>query len=470
MSSRPSTPAPVHVVATNNLDKFPDKIRKELQRFIAVQAYEKNKNKSMHETDQLQAFATSFHGNGADIVGQVWKFLHQKEEYYLDMVHREDVYKTGQSQSSNWPIVIRKTYNRSNSVLILGENGNVTSDILKQTTQNAPKRCSGRHVLDMAKEEAREAKKMVTQMSEAVKMGIVELNGGEYTYCSGKTEEDLDNFICWRMHNWKQIYGASGGDDKDLNNLNPTATEEDMSAMGAPKVTYIPKGWFLFKARGPMAPKENRYDLMNNGLSTEVNGSRKKTRQEEKTAKDNARGFEAGSDGGRGMSLGATIKDMAIIAQQKRKLDQLDHAADIARLTSAMNSKNARWKTTLDTVKMLHEIGQAEEAKKMAQELSKISTEVKGLERKLELLKNGTSTSVDTNAPVEMFLQRGSEAMGLKTPTAPKKAKVTDLTNDDDKTNKSDEDGVENLDEDVVENLTNDDDYSENGDNDNDEE
>ena len=436
MSSSRS-PTPTVLVAAKKLEKVPDYIGKELQRYLAVAAYERNKDKSMHEKEQCRAIENSFHGNGGDAVGQVWKFLNLKESYFKTLVHREDVHNTGVS-SSILPIVISKTFSRSDCTLILGDSGNITSDILKRTFMNKPQRNSGRHIMDMAKEEAREAKKMVSQMSEAVKMGIVERNGGEYTYCSGKTEEDLDNFICFRMFNWDRLYGASGGDDAveeaDLDNLNVAATDEEMSKMPCPPKEYLPKGFFLFKGRGPMAPKKDRYDLVNNGLSHE-NGSRTKTRQEEKKKKDGACNFEAGTDGGRGMSLGATYKDMAIISQQKRKLDQLDHAADIACITSVLNSKNSRWKTTLDTIKMLHEIGQAEEAKKMAQELPEISAEVKKLESQLELLKNQT---VDTNAPVEIFLQRGSQAMGLKTPTTPKKAKVTDLTNDDDKSESDD--------------------------------
>ncbi len=78
-------------------------------------------------------------------------------------------------------------------------------------------------------------------------------------------------------------------------------------------------------ARGPMAPKEDRIDLMDNvsNLSIKkIGGSRKQARHEQRMEKIGARDFDAGTNGGRGMALGGTYKDIAIIAQQKRKLDQ----------------------------------------------------------------------------------------------------------------------------------------------------
>eukprot|EP00986_Skeletonema_menzelii_P002751 scaffold783_cov217-Skeletonema_menzelii.AAC.3 len=81
-----------------------------------------------------------------------------------------------------------------------------------------------------------------------------------------------------------------------------------MDAMPPPLPSYLPKGFFLFKARGsssmPMAPKKDWY-------------IRRQTRQEEKKAKNG----RAGTDGGLGdnVSLGAkyrTERYMAIIFSQ----------------------------------------------------------------------------------------------------------------------------------------------------------
>ena len=455
MASRSTTPIPAHV-ATEELHDFPDDVRKELQRFLAVAAYEQIKNKDTSIKIQERNIETNYHGKN-DVVGQVWKFLHLKQKYYKTIVHQEDVHKTGQTSSANLPIVITPTFTRSNSVLILGEGGNVTANMLKRTFKKQPGYMTGRTILSQAKEAAREAKKMLTQMNEAVKLGILNPPvDGEYTYFSGKNESDLDNFICFRMYNWKKIYGPSGGPPElnvDAGNNNNDAAEEEeefhnavsspvannnendgviisdeqMAALGVPKPTYLPKGWILFKARGPMADKKDRYDLMNNGL-VEEGGSRQQTRKEEKKEKDGERDYEAGtSNGGRGMPLGASYKDLAIIATQKRKLDQNDRASEIARINAALISKNARWKTTLESVKMMHEIGQSAQAQEMAKELPLLSQEVKALEKELEDLKKNdeTSTAVDTNAPVDLFLQRGSAAMGLKTPNAPKKSKAS---------------------------------------------
>ena len=193
-------------------------------------------------------------------------------------------------------------------------------------------------------------------------------------------------------------------------------------------------GFILFKACGPMTAKKDRIDLLTNGLVKQA--GRKQSRKEAKNEKDGARDYEAGNSGERGMSLGATYKDVAIIASQKRKLDQNDHANFIARITVALNAKNSRWKSTLESIKLLRDIGQMEEAQTMAKELSVLSNEVKDLEAQLESLKK--TETVDTNSPIDLYLQKGYEAMGLKTPNAPKKLKSTknqcgleDLTNNE---------------------------------------
>lgn len=459
MSTRSSTPVPAP--AAKKQDPLPDKVRRELQGYLAVGAYEKNKCKDLTGKKQWAAIQSSYHGRG-DIVGQVEKFMTLKERWYKSCVHREDVHKTGQS-SDKLPIVINQRLTRSESVLVLGKNENVNAAILKSTYMTRKGNLSGRTILTMAKSTVREAKKMVTQMSEAVNMNILEIRDGEYYYHSGKNQDDFEHFICFRMYNWKKIYGPSGGppelNDDDDDNADPAAdadefhnavsspmadnnqnngviaTDEEMQNMPPPPPDYLPKGFFLFMARGPMAPKEDRFDIMDNGME-QKGGSRKQTRAEEKKEKDGARDFDAGTNGGRGMALGGTYKDLAIIAQQKRKLDQNDRATDIARLTAALNSKNTRWKTQIESIKLMREIGEDETAKEMAQELPKLSAEVKALESQLEKVKEDVSTAnVDTNAPVELFLQRGSQAMGLKTPDATKNSDnggVEDLTNDDD--------------------------------------
>lgn len=388
-------------MSTSKPDNFPDEVRKDLQRLLAVSAYDKVKNKDLSMSKQLKEIQTSYLGKN-DVVGQVWKFMQQKESFYTSIVHRDDVHKTG--QSSNLPFILNPKVSRSDSILILAENENVNTQILKRTYMSEPGELSGRTIMTMAKTALREAKKMVSQMNEAVNLGIVEIKDGEYNFNSGKNEDDLDNFVCFRMFNWKQIYGPSGG-PPDLNNFDSAisvdtdisgeefhnvvsspVTDEEMANLPVPPKNFLPKGFFLFKARGPMAPKKDRFDLMDNGLAKE-GGSRRHTRLEEKKEKDSARDFDAD----RGMALSGTYKDIAIIAQQKRKLDQNDHATDIARLTAALNSKNTRWKTTLETMKMLHDIGQEDAVTEMAKELPHLSAEVKALESRLEKLNDKAS-------------------------------------------------------------------------------
>ena len=179
MSSRSSTPIPTNLVSNDKLDGFPDNVRKEVQRLISVKSYERIKSKDMKGKGQEKEIEKHYHGLN-DLVGQVWKFLQLKDSVYVGMVHQEDVHKTG--QSSNLPIVISSKFTRSDNVLILGERGNVTKNALRRVNMKSPNVMRGRNILGKAKEAAREAKKMVSQMKEAVRMGIVELNDGEYTF------------------------------------------------------------------------------------------------------------------------------------------------------------------------------------------------------------------------------------------------------------------------------------------------
>ena len=118
-------------------------------------------------------------------------------------------------------------------------------------------------------------------MGPAVKSGIVQKNSdGEYVYCSGQTEKDLDEFLIYRMYNWNKIYMTSVDDTDDDNasmatgvstvknadTHNQTSNDDDGSEELLSECPYVdvtnldpapesglPVGWFLFKSRGPMA-------------------------------------------------------------------------------------------------------------------------------------------------------------------------------------------------------------------------
>ena len=171
-----------------------------------------------------------------------------------------------------------------------------------------------------------------------------------------------------------------------------------------------------------MRSKENtipNYDILNSGKSGEKadgkgDNGRNNTRKQQKKAKDNSRDYAVGNgDGGRGMPMGGSYKDLAIIAQTKRKLCQTQHATRIAQLSSALSSKNDRLKSTIDTVRTMNDIGLKDKAKEMAEQIPNLMDEIKELEDEIRNLKEEKS-QVDTEAPVDLYIERGSEALGVK--------------------------------------------------------
>ena len=125
------------------------------------------------------------HGGG-DAAGQVWKFVNLKETCCKSIVHQEDVHSSG--QLSDLPFVIYPSHSCSNNTLVVGDN--VSSQMLRRTFMTEPVHVTGRTVLAMAKMEAREAKKMVSQMVEAVKMGVIDRDdGGECEHALGKMKK-----------------------------------------------------------------------------------------------------------------------------------------------------------------------------------------------------------------------------------------------------------------------------------------
>jgi paraquat-inducible protein B len=157
-------------------------------------------------------------------------------------------------------------------------------------------------------------------------------------------------------------------------------------------------------------------------------------------AKDSSRDYAVGNgDGGRGMPMGGSCKDLAIIAQTKRKLCQTQHATRIVQLSSALKSMNDRLKSTIEAVRTMNDIGMKDKAKEMAEQIPDLMVEIKELEDEIMNLKEEKS-QVDTETPVDLYIERGSEAMGVKrtkskvssTTTTTNKANTGDSDSDDD--------------------------------------
>lgn len=133
------------------------------------------------------------------------------------------------------------------------------------------------------------------------------------------------------------------------------------------------------------------------------------------------------------------IKDVAVIAQTKRKMCQMKHASQNAKLSTALSSKNERLKSMIKTVETFQSIGMSEKAAEMAEKIPLLMEELRKLEDAIENLKEDES-AVDTEAPVDLFIQRGSEAMGVK--KAKSKSNTTATSTDDEKDDDDNDDVV----------------------------
>jgi len=428
-SARNQTPSPVTKCKG---DKLQDNVRRGIQRYLAACAFEGFKTKTLSEKLQFKEIQKRYHGKG-DMVGHVWKFLNRSTPYYRAISHEDETISNA--------YIIDPSYSRAfGSKLVLKEN--VTSELLEQMYISKKGLLTGRTLLKMAKTEEKEAKKILSQMGAAVKSGIVQKNSdGEYEYCSGQTEKDLDEFLIYRMYNWEKIYILSVDDTNDdnasmaaavtavitadINNQNSNEDDGsdellsecpyvDVTNLDTAPESELPIGWFLFKSRGPMADIGYRYDFLSKMEKVGKNAGRAHYRKEDEKEKNAERDLDIGmGKGDRGLSLGASAQGLAVVAQSKRKMCHMQHSTKIVQLDATMISKNDRLKSMIEAMKMFNTIGMDQKATEMADQIQPLMEELKELEDEMKNLKEDVSAFADTDAPIDTFLERGAKAMGV---------------------------------------------------------
>ena len=234
---------------------------------------------------------------------------------------------------------------------------------------------------------------MLTLVDEAVKESILEKNGTEYTYQSGKNERDYIDFILYRMYNWSKFNGKSGDvadeethDDEYDEEVNEESeqladplgelvvpTDDGKGNVGdvvydSPPEDYLPVGFIYFMTRGPLADKEYRSDILSLDLYLDMKGySRKDSRKKEAKQKDNDRDYALGKGNNgresRGMPLGAgNQKEVAMIAQRQAHARNEAYDSEIVKIDMLIKGKQGRVGTIMDLAKMYREMGQEEKA------------------------------------------------------------------------------------------------------------
>ena len=205
---------------------------------------------------------------------------------------------------------------------------------------------------------------------------------------------------------------TSMSNDASLSNDNDDDQEQGVVIVQPPS-SYLPGGWIVFWKRGPMAPTEERLDILSlakpNGK-----GGRKAWRAEDKEKEASQRDRELGSSGGgsRGLAYGASSqKDVALIAQQQARINTQNFEAKILQTDMLLKSKNSQVESKMKMAAMYEKFGDIEKAKAQLECVDALMKEIQFHEVELYNLKNSGPTEP---VEVEEYLKMGRKAMNIE--------------------------------------------------------
>jgi len=161
---------------------------------VAAECLNKISGKDLNNTAQERKIFEYFHGEG-NVVSQLEKFMKGQDVY--DNIWIKEETKNGPQE-----VFPEKLHCHPGKRIVANEN--MTRTLLERTHSNKPNLMTGRGLRNQADKCAREAKKMISLMPEAVKAKILEppVNGEYSSYASGKNEDDLLEFLKFCMYNW----------------------------------------------------------------------------------------------------------------------------------------------------------------------------------------------------------------------------------------------------------------------------
>ena len=106
---------------------------------------------------------------------------------------------------------------------------------------------------------------------------------------------------------------------------------------------------------------------------------------------------------------GASHKDLAVILQQKRKLNLMSHSSIIVQHSALLRSMQVRLSALQACVKDCREMGDNNQARTYMDGAIFLMQQIKSAEQDMKNFKAESSTS----APVDAFLKRDTHSMGL---------------------------------------------------------
>ena len=447
----------------------------EFKRTIAAETARCFSSDDMIVKKQIEKAFNIYHGTADGLVSQITKFVEGKDCY-------KNLWETVDTQNGAVRAIPEWLHRQEGKVLVAGKN--ITEAYLNRSFKRTGPLLAGRSIRGYAAATARQAKKMLSLIDEAVQDKILVKDGEDYTYFSGKNLTDFIDFLLFRMFNWKYYNGATEGEGqftengdteadgageiKDAGavaNLHGATSEEasdfdddqlqpkelnvqlangdgdeeandgddDEDAgdlkLQQPPADYLPEGFVFFMTRGPLAEKEYRVDLLALGNYLESDGGgRIQYRKDKAKKKDAKRDYDRGTvvddRQARGLALGAeNQKEVALIAQNQAKLCNQSYETEVVKLDMVLKTKGDQMRAELDMAKLYQSMGETALAKAHMDAAKEIIKAMKGTEAELAGLKN---QSVSQSVEVNEYLKRGRMAMGIM--ESGKKAKKNQKT------------------------------------------
>lgn len=422
--------------------KFNFSVINEVRSVICVETFLMISQQSMTVPKQRDTCFKLFHGEN-EIMGQAEKFMKRLSIY-------SDLWAMEQGKLGPRYFIPERLHQQYGKSLVAGDN--ITESLIRRLYEkNHDDMLSGQAIVAKAKEAVKEAKKMHGLMSVAVKEGVLQKEMGEFIFPSGRSEDDFDQWMLKRMYNWDKYYGASGmlgtgmkevknnvneetggGDNNvDVNenedlplprnvfaedielNTSSIADDKSVSDTDEPPPNFLPKGWVIFKTRGPMSmPIENRLDFFSESLADSkrnVKHGRDHFRKE--AAKDKAASrdytfddtsLSVSSRDARG--VGVVNRKFAVrTAQRDAQLSLQQMETDLLKVNSVLKSKHTQRDSHLEMAKLYIQMDDKEEARKEMQAAKATMGEISELEaRAMEIQTTLPASAGDGNIDSNM--------------------------------------------------------------------
>lgn len=392
----------------------------EIRSAVVVETFNMIAGRDLTVEKQAKECLALYHGEKG-IMGQAEKFM-KRMAVYSQLWHED------QTKYGNRFVISERLHQQAGKALVAGDN--ITEALIRQQYATQPEnQLSGTTIVSRAKDVVKEAKKMHTLLRVAVRERVLDkAENGEYTFPSGKSEDDFDHWMIKKMYNWDLLFGPSGkasankkssgaqegqksagdtspteddeaeeevveeevtnNDDDDASMSSGTIpprdifpstsddSDEEVEGLEAdPPNNWLPKGWVVFKTRGPMSlPIEDRLDFFSGqwsetGKKSTTNDGRAQARKDDVAARTAQREYAFNDlTGSKAISdlrgVGADTRKFVVLhAQKNAQLSIQEYEADVMKFNMASKSRSGQRDANLEIAKIFKDLGDIDEVK-----------------------------------------------------------------------------------------------------------